>query len=255
MEAGLFNNVKKIGNYILKISKNKDMISRQIIREMSYGTEKEYAKNIHEVGIKTAKVYFSCGIFHYQISIQKYIAGQTVQDILNDVNISIEKKLKVFEKFIDIYKLSQSNSNLCLDWNMKNFIYKDSDIYYVDLVPCLYKNVIEKSTSKNLEQYKESYLNQNIQIAGILGYSTMSFIKYMKKEEAIHVYLKILNILKDKLDFSLNIEKNNLHHVYYYKLIQIEKYFHTDLTYENMKQKINNHSMTNTFKNKNEGRG
>ena len=247
MEGGLFNNVKKIGNFIIKISKKDSGISNQIIKEMSYGTEKEYAININNVGIKTAKVYFSFPLFHYHVSVQKYIAGQTVQEILNDKNIPIKEKLHVFEKYIDIYTMSQVNDNLCLDWNMKNFIYKEDEIYYVDLVPCLYKDIIKKSTSNNLLQYKESYLNKNIQIAGILGYTIMPFIKYKSKEEVKEIYQKINDILYQKLKFSLNSMDYHLQHVYLYKLIQIDDYLNTDLTYEKMKNNIDNHSMQKTF--------
>lgn len=72
---------------------------------------------------------------------------------------------------------------------MKNFIVSENEIYYIDFVPSLYKDKIEKSIAPNLLQYKESYLNDKVQISGILGYAIMSFLKNETKENAIHIYL------------------------------------------------------------------
>lgn len=243
MESGLFNNIIKVDNYVIKISKKDSEISNQIMTEMSSGTPEEYAMHINNVGIKTAKIQSSFMCDDYDILVQEYIEGKTIQQLLNDENIDINMKVRVFEKFIDLYKLSEKDSNLCLDWNMKNFILNNDEIYYVDLTPCLYKDKIMQSNSDNLSQYRESYLNKNIQLAGILGYAIMSLIKYKSKEEVQVVYNKFLDILKEKLDFDLNSCSNELNHVYFYKLSQIQEHINSNITYDDMVCNISNYSM------------
>ena len=178
MESGLFNNIIKVDNYVIKISKRDSEISNQVMDEMNSGTPEEYAAHINNIGIKTAKIQSSFMCDDYDILVQEYIDGVTIQQLLNNENVSTDIKVSVFEKFIYLYKLSEKDSNLCLDWNMKNFILNNDEIYYVDLTPCLYKDKIMNSKSDNLSQYRESYLNKNIQVAGILGYAVMSFVKY-----------------------------------------------------------------------------
>lgn len=243
MESGLFNNIIKVDNYVIKISKKDSEISNQIMTEMSSGTSEEYAMHINNVGIKTAKIQTSFMCDDYDILVQEYIEGKTIQQLLNDENIDINMKVRVFEKFIDLYKLSEKDSNLCLDWNMKNFILNNDEIYYVDLTPCLYKDKIMQSNSDNLSQYRESYLNKNIQLAGILGYAIMPLIKYKSKEEVQVVYNKFLDILKEKLDFDLNSCSNELNHVYFYKLSQIQEHINSNITYDDMVCNISNYSM------------
>ena len=129
MESGLFNNIIKVDNYVIKISKKDSEISNQIMTEMSSGTPEEYAMHINNVGIKTAKIQSSFMCDDYDILVQEYIEGKTIQQLLNDENIDINMKVRVFEKFIDLYKLSEKDSNLCLDWNMKNLILNNDEIY------------------------------------------------------------------------------------------------------------------------------
>lgn len=244
MESGLFNNVIKVDNYVIKISKRDSEISNQVMDEMSSGTPEKYAMHINNVGIKTARIQSSFICDDYDILVQEYIEGETIQQLLDNENVDSDEKIRVFEKFVDLYKLSEKDSNLCLDWNMKNFILNNDEIYYVDLTPCLYKNKIMQSKSDNLSQYRESYLNRDIQLAGILGYAIMSLVKHKSKEEVKKVYNKFLNILKDKLDFDFdNCSKWYNNHVYFYKLSQIQEHFNHTITYEDMINNINNYSM------------
>lgn len=243
MESGLFNNIIKVDNYVIKISKRDSEISNQVMEEMSFGTPEEYAMHINNVGIKTAKIQSSFICDDYDILVQEYIEGETIQQLLNNENVDINVKIRVFEKFLDLYKLSEKDSNLCLDWNMKNFILNNDEIYYVDLTPCLYKNKIMQSKSDNLSQYRESYLNRNIQLAGILGYAIMPFVKYKSKEEVQIVYNKFLNILKEKLIFDLSKCSKEFNHVYFYKLLQIQEHINSNITYEEMVDNISSYSM------------
>ncbi len=241
MEGGLFNNIIKLDNRVMKISRRDSEISNQVMEEMNSRTPEEYAKDINELGIKTARIFSSFDCSDYVVLIQEFIDGRTIQSILNDKNSSINEKIKVFDKFIDVYQKSEPNDNLCLDWNMKNFILKDDEIYYVDLTPALYKDKIRESNSENLKQYRDSYLDKNIQLAGILGYAIMPFLEYKTKEEASIIFRKFNLILKEKLDFILDI--TDLKHVYLYKLSQIVDYLSSDLSYKNMKNNISSYSM------------
>ena len=243
MENGLFNNIIKVDNHVIKISKRDSKISNQVLNEMSFGTSEEYAVHINNVGIKTAKIEASLICDDYDVLVQEYIEGKTIQQLLDAESECVDFKVKVFEKFIGLYKLVEQDGNLCLDWNMKNFILNNDEIYYVDLTPCFYKDKIKQSKSANLSQYRDSYLNRNIQLAGILGYAIMPFVKYMPKKEVQMIYNKFLSILKEQLDFDLDDCSEEFNHVYFYKIYQIQEYIKSNITFEEMISNTSNYSM------------
>ena len=110
MESGLFNNIIKIDNYVIKISKRDSEISNQVMTEMSSGTPEEYAMHINNVGIKTAKIQSSFMCDDYDILVQEYIEGKTIQQLLNDENIDINTKVRTFEKFINLLYYDSVNN-------------------------------------------------------------------------------------------------------------------------------------------------
>ena len=180
--------------------------------------------------------------------IQEYISGETIQSILESNKVNIENKLKTFYKFLLLYSQSKSNDNLCLDWNMKNFIFNGNAIYYVDFVPCLYKDKIAKSTAANLQQYRESYLDDYIRAAGILGYAIMPFIKAYSKNSVIEIYNRIKYLFKLTTNIyfdDLNFDEN---HVYLYKLQKIDEYLNSDMSYDDLITLLNEYSMENVAK-------
>ena len=243
MESGTFSNVRKIGNYIIKVSKD-DNLAKQIMEEMHSRNIYTYVRDINDVGIKTGNLYGYASIFDYNIIIQEFINGMTIQNYLGD-NASIKNKLKVFRNFLLIYKKSKDNDNLCLDWNLKNFILSKDDIYYIDFIPCLYKDKIITSNSDNLYQYKESYLNSNIQVAGILGYATMPFINSLPKYDANAAYSEMKDMIDESTGICINDNLiNNINHVYFYKISQIENYLKGNIEHNELLNNINSYSMT-----------
>lgn len=243
MESGTFNNIRKIGNFVIKILKETDDISKQIMEEMNSRSVNEYVKDINSVGIKTAKVFAMLKIRSVSIMVQEYISGITVQDVLLSEEISVKDKLKIFKQFLSLYQNAQKNKNLCLDWNMKNFILSGEDIYYIDFVPCLYRDKILQSTAENLLQYRESYLEQKIQIAGILGYAMMPFLKSSSLENSKIVYEKMKAYFREIVSISFEPDDLIGEHVYLYKLKQIEMYLNSMITYEEMISNIKGYSM------------
>ena len=246
MENGTFNSLNRIGKIVIKVSKANDDLTQQVMKEMSSRSVKEYAKDINMVGISTGKVYLNFKFFNRNIILQEFIKGRTVQEILSDNDISYDERLEVYNNFLKIYSKLKNQNNLCLDWNMKNFIVSENEIYYIDFVPSLYKDKIEKSTSPNLSQYKESYLNDKVQISGILGYAIMSFLKNESKETAIYIYLKLKQL--SEVASGLGLDNNNFNHVYIYKLKKIEEYLYSDMTYQELLELINEYSMENISK-------
>ncbi len=243
MESGTFNNIKKIGNYVVKISKN-DALANQIMNEMHSRNVYAYMKDINDVGIKTGKLYGYYNILDYNIMIQEFINGITIQDHLGN-NIPIKDRLEAFKKFLLVYKNSKYNDNLCLDWNLKNFILSKNDIYYIDFIPCLYKDKIIQSSSDNLHQYKESYLDNNIQIAGILGYAIMPFINSLSIYDANNTYKEMKDMINEKVNISINNNLiNSKNHVYFYKIFQIENYLKGNIEHSELLNNINSYSMT-----------
>lgn len=246
MENGTFNSLNKIGKVVIKISKANDELTKQVMKEMNSRSVKEYARDINMIGINTGKVYLNFNIFNRTIILQEFIKGKTVQEVLLDSAISNDEKLDVYNRFLQIYTKLKEQNNLCLDWNMKNFIVGENEIYYIDFVPSLYKDKIKSSTSTNLFQYKESYLNDKVQISGILGYAIMPFLKTESKENASCIYLKLKQLSEVASGIILDDISSN--HVYIYKLKKIEEYLYSDMTYQKLLEAINDYSMENISK-------
>lgn len=56
MKQGTFNRIFKVGNFIVKLSKEHSTVSEEIAM-MGSDNIKKYEKDINSVGVKTSKVY------------------------------------------------------------------------------------------------------------------------------------------------------------------------------------------------------
>lgn len=125
----------------------------------------------------------------------------------------------MFRELIVLYSKTLRNDNLCLDWNLKNFIISKGNIYYIDYVPALYKNKIKELKSERLEQYKTSYLDRKVFLCMMSCIEEILNIKYDDNYLTDHVYIKkinmIFNCLNSNQDYETFIEK--------YKFITMEK--------------------------------
>ena len=118
------------------------------------------------------------------------------------------------KKILDLFKKSLKNSDLRIDWNLRNFIVKGNDVVLVDYVPSLYiKNLNKIKQNPTIELY-DLYLNLDIQLAGIIGYSIYPFIKYEKnlfKKIYEDIYSYASSIYKiDKTKKHIFVERINL---------------------------------------------
>ena len=115
-------------------------------------------------------------------------------------------------------------------------------------ISSIIKDKIAKSTAANLQQYRESYLDDYIQAAGILGYAIMPFIKAYSKNSVIEIYNRIKYLFKLTTNIyfdDLNFDEN---HVYLYKLQKIDEYLNSDMSYDDLITLLNEYSMENVAK-------
>ena len=123
---------------------------------------------------------------------------------------------------------------------MKNFIV-NSNIYYIDFVPCLYKDKIETVTSPNLIEYKQTYLDEQIQTSGIMSYALLAIFKTLTKEESKKVFYKVKQLFEAYANIvNYDFEKE---HVYMYKMKEIIEYINTNMEYSELAQKVKMYSM------------
>ncbi len=243
MKKGTFNKIIRLGNVVLKLSTERNSISNEMLR-LDAKDIKKYEGDIKNVGINTSKVYLSWHVNDKNIIIQEFINGKTVQEYLDSDDISSKDKLILFKRIIEMYKLSLSNVNLCLDWNLNNFIIKDDEIYYVDYVPALYKDKIKSVDSDILSQYQLSLVDKQIQLAGIVSYAIVPFFNE-SKDELMEVYHTMKKTIETILNVDMN-SKDNLEHVYIKKLIIIEEYLNNSMDKQTFLKKYNSISMMKT---------
>lgn len=244
MKKGTFNKIIKIGNIVLKFSTPHSSIAKEMLNLDSKNIKK-YEADIKNVGIKTSKVYFYSSFQDKDLIIQEYIDGLTIQEYLDSDEFSPLDKLKVFKKIVEMYKMSLSDENLCLDWNLNNFILKNDDIYYIDYVPAFYKDQIKSVNSERLKQYQQSLIDTKIQMAGIISYAIVSFFDEEKQElKRVYEEMKKFSCEILKIDFS-DVGSS---HVYIKKLLILEDYLNSVIGKNQFLYDYNNISMTKTAK-------
>ena len=231
MESGTFSHNKRILNWIVKYSRD-SALAKLILEEMSSRSIQEYISDIRECGVKTASVLFSSSLRNMNILIETYISGQTVDQMLRT---NSSEKLAALRQLLLIYQRVSLHGNLCLDWNLKNFIYHDRDLYYIDFVPCIYKDKLRASKSDVLKDYIDTYLDSNITLLGIYYYTLKTLLNAMDREElgrfAIQLNVMFREVLGVKLDFSNG-------HEYGECVRGIHEYLGTDLSLDALQTKL-----------------
>lgn len=243
MKQGTFNKIFRVGNLIVKISKEHSSISREIAK-MGSGDVKGYEEDIRTVGINTSKVYMYSMLGDRTFILQRYIDGCTLQEFFENKDVSNLEKLKAFKELILLYKKSLKNDNLCLDWNLKNFIVSKGSIYYIDYVPALYKDRIMSTNSERLTQYKESYLDRQVQLAGIVSYAIVPF--FSEEKESMNLAFKtMVNCIRCVLGVDFD-SVNNKDNVYIQKMMMISHYLNSNQQYNEFISQYNSISMEKT---------
>ena len=243
MKKGTFNKIIRFGNVILKLSTEHTSIANEMLK-LDAKDIKKYEQDIRNVGINTSRVYFSWYLNEKNIILQQFIDGKTVQEYLDCDEISSKDKLILFKRIVEMYKLSLSNENLCLDWNLNNFIIQNDEIYYVDYVPALYKDKIKSVDSDMLRQYQLSLIDKQIQLSGIVTYAIVPFFD-MTKKELFEIYYSMKKIIETILKVDMNC-KTNTEHVYIKKLMILEDYLNTDMSKQDFLDMYNSISMVKT---------
>ena len=228
MESGTFNHNKKILNIVIKYSNNSEL-SKYILDEISSRSIREYIRDIRKCGVKTAYVFLE----YKNIIVESYISGDTVDQIL--INNS-DNKMEVLRNLLKVYKCVEKNKNLCLDWNLKNFIYHKNEIYYIDFVPCIYKDKLLESNSNILKEYIASYLDSNITLSGIYYHILKTMLDVLNKKEMLIFSEQLLNLYSEELNVSLNFNNN---HPYSIGIKKINNYINTNLDIKTIKEQLN----------------
>lgn len=243
MKKGTFNKIVRFGNLVLKLSTEHNSIATEMLKLDSKNVSR-YEKDINQVGINTSKVYLSLKFNDKNLIIQEFIDGQTVQEYLDSNDVSSRAKLVIFKRIIEMYGMSLSNPNLCLDWNLNNFIIQNNDIYYVDYVPALYKNKINNVHSELLQEYQLSLIDKHVQLAGIVCHAIIPFFTSPKTElKEVYFSMKemIEEILGVKMDYTSNFD-----HTYIKKMMLLEEYLTTNQDEHEFSEKYNSISMLKT---------
>lgn len=236
MKRGSFNKIYKLGNLVIKIDTDKDKFSNLVIKEMDSKKYIKYKKDLSKIGIKTSKIYFYT-TFPKTILIEQNINGDNLQDIISDKNISLKDKLILIKKLLLIYKKIYKE-DVCIDCNLKNFILNNNELIYIDFVPSLYKSKIKDVNNPILNDYRDLYINSNIQLISILNYILKSFT-YLPKCELKEIKEIIKSYIENEFNTNLNIDGNS---VVIKKNKLINKYINEDITLDEFNfeyQKIN----------------
>lgn len=232
MESGTFNYNKKIFNIIIKYSKETEL-SKLILKEFASNNIKTYVSDIKKCNVKTANVLFECK----NLIVESYVSGKTIDQILRNND---KEKLEVLRKLLKVYNNISANDNLCLDWNLKNFIHHNGELYYIDFVPCIYKNKISQSKSEVLKDYIDSFLDNNITLQGIYYYAIKTILPNLNKEELISFRSELNNLYQEELNLQLDLNSN---HPYTKCIKEIDKYIDTNMDINELESNLKKYSL------------
>lgn len=205
---------------------------------------KKYEQDINSIGIKTSKIYFYLKSKNKSLILQEFINGYTLQEYFESPDVSNTDKLKMFRELIVLYGKTLQDDNLCLDWNLKNFIISKGNIVYIDYVPALYKDRIEKIKSDRLEQYKASYLDRQVQLAGIISYAIVPFFND-DKQSLKEIYQAMIDCVSSILNIDFS-QVNLSEHVYIKKMKIISDYINGNQSRDSFIEQYKSISMEKT---------
>lgn len=207
MRRGSFNKIYKIGNLIIKLDTDKDSFANLVIKEMDSKKYIKYQKDLNKCGIRTSKIYFYT-TFPKTILIEKNIEGYNLQEIMNNQEVKIQEKLILIKELLLIYKKVE-NSNICIDCNLKNFILNNNELIYIDFVPSLYKDKIEQVNNSKINDYKELYINSNIQLLSIINYILKSLL-YLPKDQLKQIKDEIIIYVEEIFKTKIHLNEENV---------------------------------------------
>ena len=239
MAHGTYSSGKKCGPFFIKkikpITKIEDIIYSNLNKD--YKVAKKYVKDISQTGINCAKLYYASK----NIIIEKYISGYTVDQYIN-LDIEDSDKIATIKRMLDLFKLSLKNNDLRIDWNLNNFILHNGQIILIDYVPSLYLSKLGSINCDITKDLYELYCNLDIQLAGIISYSIIPFLKYNKK--------KLKKIYLDIFTYADNIYKidKQKKHIFLDKLLLIENYLSSNMNKDKFINKYSNLSLSKKMK-------
>ena len=223
---GSFLNCKKIGDKIIKISKEEDEYSKLIRKEIDSKNYIKYQKDLKNNNVDVANLYLSVKVLNKIIQVEEYINGINLNDYFIDKNNLIIDKLSLMNKMLELYK-KLLNTDVAVDFNYNNFIYHDNRLTYIDFVPAIYKsNIVYNGI---VDEYKKVILDNNYKLLNMICYLLKAML-YLSKEELNDVLRKVL-IMIDNLNLNINLNSDN------YRFNSLIDYINSDMKLEDFYQK------------------
>lgn len=241
MKFGTFNRVFKIGNIVIKLSRDKqELIS--LLKLSSLKKIKKYEKSINLMdNIETGKIYLTFRFFNIICIIQNYIEGLTIEEFLLSDGVKLEDKIMIINKFLRLY-FANCQSHVIIDWNMKNFIINKENLILIDLYPILYREDLKQITDSRLKPYIEVLLDFKEQCIAIITYILIYLINY-DIDKVIEIYALISNNVMEKLKFNIDKYITENKSLYCSKLKLIIDYLNGLITKENLLDNVKKYSM------------
>lgn len=159
-------------------------------------------------------------------------------------NISFKKEI-IYEILNKIILLK--DSEVIIDWNLKNFIMFDNEIYYIDFTPVFYRKNVMSINSKKLKPYTDMLLDNKIQFCSFLGYVCIYLI-YLPKKVLKSIFDELILFAKDNGIIINKIKVDS--HLLEKKLFLIYKYLNGNMSRKKLINNLSKYSMKNLICNK-----
>ncbi|MBQ3494321.1 MAG: hypothetical protein IJA69_02790 [Clostridia bacterium] len=161
---------------------------------------------------------------------QKYIDSKNVDELLEYCyhNNNYKNAIKIFEDVFCLWIYSHQNKHYYVDYNLRNFVYKNGKLTLIDIYPPLISDNIKQPSNQASKNQIELWTNKYVNLASLICYFVQGIIQDKIDDKNIEKLNKILNNIFEIINKKANIEKNqfiknvkNTNHVFANRFMQL----------------------------------
>lgn len=206
---GSYTNIHKENDYLIKEISFKNLDANQL--KILQDTQKSITDiEEYQTILKKYKFPFEpIKSFIYEedriICKQKYIESENIDQILQKLYNSNNLKsiLKIFEDVVNLWVKSHKSEEYFVDYNLRNFVYKNGKLILIDLFPPLIaKNISKPSCSASKSQIA-LWCNSYVNLASLFCYFVQDLVCKKNKNNFLQLTINgMFEIINKKLKIT-----------------------------------------------------
>lgn len=220
--CGSYTNIQEMGDYIVKRIPLKEVSKHQ--KEVLLHTQKsvediiKYQKLLKDCNFPfepAQNIKFYDGYIEYS---QRVIHSENVDDMLISLYQNYEnnanKIIKIYDDVINLWELSHRQSDVYVDFNLRNFVYDDNKLTLIDLFPTIIEeNIDRNSTNINVIRQIDLWTDKYVNLGSMMCYFVQPLVDLNEeggKSKIKHIFEYMLKLTYEKTGLSVAQILDNL---------------------------------------------